>query len=305
VKITAAQRFVLKGHTHPVYAFSQAASPSHFYSAGGDKLVLEWDLETGTICSAVAKAPASIYSLCYIPETHQLAIGQSAGGLHVIDLTLKKEIHHFTVHRKGIFNLQYDAASQRLFAASADGLLTAWDAGDWSLLANVSVCDEKIRSISVSPSLDRIAVSCSDTFIRILNYTTLAFVNEFKAHDWGVNAVCWHPEKPLLLSGSKDAHLRVWDAADDFRLLSTIPAHNYAIYSIAFHPDGKLFATGSRDKTIKIWDAHSFEFLLRISKEVHNSHTHSVNSLLWHSFQDVLLSGGDDREVMAWDVEKD
>ena len=285
-----------------MYAFSAAGSPSVMYSAGGDKHVLEWDLGSGTLKGAIARSPATIYSLGYIPGTHQLVIGQAAGGLHVIDLQQKKEIHHFTVHAKGIFSLKYDPASQRLFAASADGLLSAWDTRDWSLLATVPLSPDKIRSIAVSPSQEKIAVACSDSFIRILNYTTLAVVREFKAHDWSTNVVCWHPEKPLLLSGSKDAHLRIWDAGDDFVMHESIPAHNYAIYSLVFSPDSRFFATGSRDKTIKLWDARTFEFILRISHEAHNSHTHSVNALYWHEHTNILLSGGDDRNVIGWNI---
>jgi WD40 repeat protein len=104
-----------------------------------------------------------------------------------------------------------------------------------------------------------------------------------------------------MLSGGRDAMLRVWDAKK-LTLLKEIPAHNYAIYSISFSPDKKLFATGSRDKTLKIWKASDHSFLFRADKEKSDAHTHSVNKTLWTKFHDILISGGDDRKVMAWVV---
>jgi WD40 repeat protein len=117
-----------------------------------------------------------------------------------------------------------------------------------------------------------------------------------------VNAICFHPNGQWLLSGSKDAHLKIWDITDDFALHLSIPAHNYAIYSIVFHPEGHLFATGSRDKTIKIWDSENLDFLLRIDAANHLGHVNSVNDLKWTSHKGYLISGSDDRSLIVWEI---
>ena len=103
----------------------------------------------------------------------------------------------------------------------------------------------------------------------------------------------------MILTGGRDAHLNIWDAKS-YTLIKSIPAHNYAIYDIVFSPDAKLFATASRDKTVKIWDAETFELQVRINKENYDGHVNSVNKLLWTD--KYLVSTGDDRAVMVWEV---
>lgn len=80
-----------------------------------------------------------------------------------------------------------------------------------------------------------------------------------------------------------------------------IPAHWYAINDLKLSPDGKYFASASRDKTIKIWDANSYELLKVLDNEKFEGHTHSVNSLLWVN-EHLLLSTGDDRQIIAWEI---
>jgi WD40 repeat protein len=167
-------------------------------------------------------------------------------------------------------------------------------------LKSLQICNEKVRSMSVHPSGDLLAVASSDGMIRVFSLPLMKEAKQFYAHDLAANVVQWNPEGNLLLSGGRDAHLKVWDAANDYSLIHDIAAHNYAIYSIAYSPDGKFFATGSRDKTVKVWNAATFEVLMRINKEKHDAHLNSVNKVLWNKYG--LISTGDDRAIMVWEV---
>ena len=123
----------------------------------------------------------------------------------------------------------------------------------------------------------------------------------FDAHQLSANCVAYHPNGKQLLSGGRDAHLNSWDAST-YQLIKSIPAHNYAIYDIVFSPDNKYFATASRDKTIKIWNAEDAGLLMRINKEKYDGHSNSVNKLLWCKYNNYLVSTGDDRIIMVWEV---
>ena len=108
-----------------------------------------------------------------------------------------------------------------------------------------------------------------------------------------------------ILSGSRDAHLAAWQFSSlESSLLHTIPAHNFTINSMSYHADWQLLATASRDKTIKLWDAQQLRLLkvLDPQKAEMEAHTHSVNTLLWLDYNDLLISAGDDRTIMAWQM---
>lgn len=289
-----------KDHLQPVYAL--ASSPGGYFSAGADRLVLYHPDHTAEV-KRVAAIPHTIYSLLYLPDSGLLLAGQATGGIHIIDLAAGQELRYLLRHTGGVFSLVHDVAGRRVFATSADGSVSVWKQDSWELVGWLPLSAEKIRSLAIAPDQSCIAVACSDAHIRILDYNDLGIRHTFRAHGWAANAVCWHPQQPWLISGSRDAHLRVWDATANYTLLHDIPAHNYAIYAIVSSPDGSLLATASRDKTVKIWDAATMDFRLRINRENFQGHSHSVNTLLWNEHSGILYSGSDDHTILGWQVE--
>ncbi|NUQ25376.1 MAG: hypothetical protein HUU34_15625 [Saprospiraceae bacterium] len=90
--------------------------------------------------------------------------------------------------------------------------------------------------------------------------------------------------------------------ADNYKLISSQPAHWYTINHIALHPSGRWLATGSRDKTVKIWDAQSFELIKVLETIRDRGHVNSVNKVWWRPDGKQLVSAGDDRSMIIWEV---
>jgi len=292
------------GHGGAIFTLEPDDHPHLFYSGSSDNLVIRWNMKDHQQNKVVAKIPAKAMALKYVPDRNLLLVGQSLGGIHVIDLNKNEEIKLLQLHRQSIYDIQYLPEKESFWALAGDGSLSVWSINDFSLITALKLCDKKIRSIDFNIVLKEAAVGCGDGSIRIFDFETFAEKKILKGHadDFSVNTVCYHPNGKYLLSGSRDAYLNVWDIENDYALIHHIPAHNYAIYSIVFSPDKKFFATGSRDKTIKIWDAENFEMLVRMDKLQHAGHTHSVNKLLWSDFNNYLISTGDDKAIMVWGI---
>lgn len=293
----------LKGHDGAVYSINRGMHGNQFLSAGSDRMVVEWSIEELKPTHVLARTPGVIYCTCLIEEFSILLVGNDQGGIHVIDLEKKAEVRYLLGHSKGVFSLLWNAEQKHIISSGGDGNVVCWDVQDFHYNKLMTLCDAKIRAVDISKKHRSIALACGDNSIRIFGSNTLELKHEWQAHEMSVNTVCFHPNGRWLLSGSRDAHLNVWDIENGYKLHKQIPAHNYAIYSIAFHPNGKLFATASRDKTIKIWDAENLEFLIRIDSEFHQGHINSVNSLYWTNYNNYLVSGSDDRSIIVWKIE--
>lgn len=302
MKIVAKRIAQLKGHDGAVYTVNQAPESNAFLSAGSDKMVVEWSLETNKPIHVLARTPGVIYCTCLIPEYNLLLVGNDQGGIHVIDLVKKAEVRYLLGHTKGVYSLSWNALTEQVYSSGGNGHWVSWSLHDFHAVKSMILSEKKIRTVAISENRKLVAIGTGEGSIVLLNSSNLEVVHQWKAHEMSVNSLCFHPNGTSLLSGSKDAHLKSWDIEEDFRLLVSIPAHNYAIYSIVFHPNKQLFATGSRDKTIKIWDANSCEFLLRIDAAQFQGHINSVNSLHWSSHKNFLISGSDDRSVMVWEI---
>jgi WD40 repeat protein len=98
----------------------------------------------------------------------------------------------------------------------------------------------------------------------------------------------------------KDARVKQWST--DFSLKNEVIGHIYAIHDLQFSPDGKWFATASMDKTVKIWETQGLKLLKVLDATRHGGHKNSVNKLIWSSFDDLLVSASDDKNISIWKI---
>lgn len=292
----------LTGHTGAVYALENSPEKNNFYSGGSDGIVAQWDLANPDTGEPLARVNNVIYSLKLIAAKKLLLIGQDAGGIHVIDLATRKEIRLLQFHTAAVFDLNYAAHHDLLFSAAGNGTLAITGLTDFAAIKSIKLGNEKLRNIAINNSQTAIAIGCGDGSIAVFDLPALTLKKRWMAHkeSFSVNALHYSADDSILFSGSRDAHLNIFDAKNNYSPVKSIPAHNYAIYSIVFSEDKKYFATASRDKTIKIWNADSLEILARLDKEKQDGHLNSVNKLLWKD--ETLISASDDRSLIVWNV---
>ena len=294
-------RFVhrFRDHGAPVYGLAAGRSSHTFFSASGDKFVTEWNADNQSQEAFAVKLEHPAYAVLFVKNYELLLVANSLGGLHVINLENAIEERYILHHSNGIFDLQLDERNDTLYVAGGDGVLSIWQLPSFELLRSIKLCDGKLRQIAIQTERNLIALACGDGELRILENSFYNEIYTIIAHKEGVTSVAWHPSKPVLVSGGKDAYLRIWNLEKQNSQLLEIPAHNFAIYSIVFSPDGLLMATSSRDKTIKIWNAVTLEPILKIDSKI-GGHSHSVNKLLWID-NSRLVSCSDDRSIVIFE----
>jgi len=288
----------LSAHSGALYALAPGRDEGTFFSAGADKVVAEWNIDSAKPNNFAIRTDSSIYGLLNL--SGQLVIGTSNGSMHVIDLNQKKEIRFLKLHDKGIFHLSANHDSTLVFAASADGTLSVWNPTEWSLQIRLKLSNGKIRKTAINETGELLAAACEDGNIVILDTKNVIEITRFPAHEGSVNSLTFLPNGTLL-SGGKDAHLKIWDAQNQFKLLDDIPAHNFAIYALALSPDQRCVASASRDKTIKLWNVDDFSKPLRLDRAHFQGHLHSVNNCMWIS-KDKLITCSDDRSAIVWEI---
>ena len=288
------------GHRAAIYALAPGRSARHFLSAGGDGWIVEWNLDDPETGQVVATVENQVFALLAFPEKKQLVAGNMNGGLHWVDLAHPDRTRNIQHHQKGVYDLQ--PHGPWLFSAGGEGMLTRWALEDARSVESFHLSNKSLRTIAIAPERNEMAVGASDGNIYFLNLDTLQLQYTLhQAHTPAVLSLRYSPDERHLLSGGRDAMLRVWNLGENAPALhSEQPAHWYTINHIVYAPNGSRFATASRDKTLKIWDAATFR-LLRVLDTIRDSgHINSVNRLLW--LPDALLSGSDDRTVKVWDI---
>ncbi len=285
-------------HQGSVYALSSGATEDEFYSAGSEGIMALWNLHHLHEPTAAAKVGGQVFALWCQPLNHRLVIGTMSGGIHVLDLTERKEVHYITYHEQSIFDLREHQGN--VFAASKDGSLTVWNSDSFQLERVLVISDQSLRCIAIHEAKNLAAVGCSDNHVYLIDLKEWKIISKLSGPANSVFSLCFLDEDRLV-AGSRDAQLYVYDIKSR-RQIQHIKAHLYTINHIVSIPGENIFITASRDKTIRLWNAQTFDLLKSLDKEKYNGHISSVNKLLWMPSYNFLVSVSDDRSVIIWKI---
>ncbi|XP_052792623.1 ribosome biogenesis protein WDR12 homolog [Mya arenaria] len=114
-------------------------------------------------------------------------------------------------------------------------------------------------------------------------------------------SVSYSPANGLLVTGSADRHVRLWDprCSDGSIVKSTYTSHQGWVSSVAWSPTNRhQFISGSYDNLMKLWDQRSPKAPL------YNlvGHTDKILAVDW-SIPSMLLSGGADNQLKIFQYE--
>lgn len=288
----------LSGHRNSVYSIQGCHEPHFIFSVGGDGMIARWDLRNPEEGELVARLPNSIYALHFFKKENVLVAGQNFEGIHLLDWRAKKELASLKLGTAAIFDIQ--SFGNSLVVASGDGSISIVDINTLTVKQRRVHSEKSARTVAINPLLGEAAVGYSDNFIRVFDLENWQLKKAWQAHSKSVFTLVYSPDSAFLLSGSRDARIKVWDARADYAQAGEVVAHMYAINHLEFSPDGKHFVTCSLDKSIKVWHYDDLKLLKVIDKARHAGHGTSVNKLLWTSFDQQLVSASDDRTLSVW-----
>ncbi len=281
------------GHRGPVYALEKGVD-SLFYSAGSDGWVVQWNLAKPDLGKVIAQIEGSIYAM-KLDASGILWIGHNYEGIQGIQVADQTQV--FAIPTKGLSIFSITFVGPNAWIGHNEGLITVVDIATKSVVKHIKASKTSVRCFCVLAD-DRVAVGYSDGFVRIFD-SEYQLVRDFKAHDSSVFSL--QSRGGELYSVGKDARIKRW--SNDFQLLNEVIGHIYAIHDIQFSPDGKWFATASMDKTVKVWESETLALRKVLDASRHGGHKNSVNKLIWSSFDDLLVSASDDKNLSIWKIQ--
>lgn len=63
--------------------------------------------------------------------------------------------------------------------------------------------------------------------------------------------LAWSSDSRLLVSGSSDSTLKVWNVAKQ-KIWMDLPGHDDQVYAVDWSPNGDHVASGGKDKLLKL-----------------------------------------------------
>jgi len=120
--------------------------------------------------------------------------------------------------------------------------------------------------------------------------------NIFRGHESSVNSVAISLDGKMIVSGSADNTLRLWDICGN-PIGHPMRGHEGSVNSVAISPDGKMIVSGSADNTQRLWDICGNPIGLLLL-----GHEDSVNSVAISPDGKMIVSGSADKTLRLWDI---
>ncbi|HEX8565308.1 MAG TPA: TIR domain-containing protein [Pyrinomonadaceae bacterium] len=129
------------------------------------------------------------------------------------------------------------------------------------------------------------------------NADQIIFDKVLKGHTNSTASVAITADGKLIVSGSFDKTIRVWET-ESGKCLSVLKDKANPVLSVAITADGKLIVSGSLDKTVRVWETESGKCL-----SVLKGHTDSPYGVGITADGKLIVSGSNDNTVRVWETE--
>jgi pre-mRNA-processing factor 17 len=125
-------------------------------------------------------------------------------------------------------------------------------------------------------------------------------IHTWTGHTGGVSVIRLFPETGhLLLSGSMDTKIKLWDVYTHGNCLRTFHGHGKAVKDVTFSNDGRKFLSCGYDRYMKLWDTETGQCLQRFNN---GRIPYVVRFHPDEDKQNIFLAGMSDKKIIQYDI---
>jgi polyadenylation factor subunit 2 len=245
--------------------------------------------------SSLNKIKHPVNVVRWTPEGRRLLTGSSSGEFTLWNGTGFNFETIMQAHDVAIRALSYSHSDDWLISADDEGQIKYWQP-NFNNVQVVQGHNDAIRDLAFSPNDSKFVTASDDATLKIFDFARGEEESTLTGHGWDAKCVDWHPTKGLLVSGSKDHLVKLWDPRTS-RCLTTLHGHKNTITKTAFERvKGHCLATSARDQTARVFD-------LRVMRDICllKGHEKDVSTFTWHPIHSSLLStGGGDGTIFHY-----
>ncbi|CAL1696273.1 unnamed protein product [Somion occarium] len=125
-------------------------------------------------------------------------------------------------------------------------------------------------------------------------------IHTWTGHTQGVSVIRLFPNTGhLLLSGSMDTKIKLWDVYTHGNCLRTFHGHMKHVKDLTFSNDGRRFLSCGYDRQIKLWDTETGQCIKRFSN---GKIPYVVKFHPDEDKQHIFLAGMSDKKIIQYDI---
>ncbi len=131
---------------------------------------------------------------------------------------------------------------------------------------------------------------------------TLKRVRQLQGHTAPVEAIAIGPNGYILVSGSADHTIRLWNL-NTGQVLHRFLGHQASVQTVAISPNGRRFVSGSLDRTILAWNLYRRALTDRFFSHSGSPYSHRCGAVYTVAYSPdgcIIASGSADHTIKLW-----
>ncbi|HBB88785.1 MAG TPA: hypothetical protein DC047_14330 [Blastocatellia bacterium] len=200
-------------------------------AAGGrDNEIKLWDAGTGRELFTLKGHRKSIRDLAFTPDNKLLASASQDADIKIWSVATGQEMKTLTAHSEGVLALAISSDGKKLASGSQDRSILIWDIESGESDAIYTGHREWVNAVAFSPDGKKLVSGSVDGEIRIWEVPARGPRREpqmierplqtLAGHKGSVNSLTFNSDGRLLVSGSSDASIKLWDVTTGRELAS-------------------------------------------------------------------------------------
>jgi WD40 repeat protein/serine/threonine protein kinase len=282
-----------------------------------------------------------VLTVRFSPDGEQLLTGSLDNTARLWDWASGSEIQNLIGHSWWVWAAEFSPDGNRIVTAGQDGKAIVWEKAIGSRPSAIGqttairqTTDDRrqpaytqlteftghsgaLYAARFSPNGDLVATGGYDNSVMIWNPDEVKPIDIKKrllgepeekpnfirlaGHDKPVRSLAFSPKGQLLVSGSDDNSVRLWDVASGAPL-KALRGHSRAVRSAEFSIDGSRVLSGSEDQSVRVWDVGDYQEVRVLHATVLSGHDDAVLAARFSRDGQQIVTASRDRTASLWDA---
>ncbi|KAF5391549.1 hypothetical protein D9757_002340 [Collybiopsis confluens] len=205
-------------------------------------------------------------------------------------------VQSFPNHKSSVFAIAGHPTQPLAVSGGEDDLGYIWDITDGEVIVRLSGHSDSVACVAWSSDGEIVSTGGMDGKIRLWrrvgkdDFRTWEFLTELQGPD-EVMFLKWHPKGNVLLAGSNDSTLWLWQLPSG-NTMQVFAGHTGPVQCGAFTPDGKRIVSACGDGTLILWDPRSPTPVFKLTSEDARFSLDGITSLGINPSSTLAVVGG-------------
>mmetsp|Transcript_4673 Transcript_4673/g.6614 ORF Transcript_4673/g.6614 Transcript_4673/m.6614 type:complete len:553 (-) Transcript_4673:65-1723(-) len=245
----------LVGHASKIWTLASDHAGGTLLSGDSKGGIHVWNVKEAKCHETHFYHDRAIYSVDLKDSgSHYTSAGYDAY-VRLVDLNTAKVIGKLSGHKSLVSSVSFNRNGNIIISGSRDCTVRIWDSLSGACTRTIASNLGEVSCVSISESSVYILTSSKDNSLRLWDMRKPKCVRKYSGsqNTWkNFIRSCFGPGDEMIVSGSEDGHLLIWDR-ESGNVIQRIIAHEDITYDTKWNSASELLASCSHDGVVKTW----------------------------------------------------